>query len=219
MWRTLTGGVAGLLLAGAGACSGCSAPPAGRLGGDDTSGLPENAPIQSRPARSTVTSTGATAAPTTSSPVAPARTEAGPIVDVPYSLAPAAAALRLAAQLDWLEQHAADPALVARVAIPHEQLSDDTTAELRALRAAGRRRLAVGVQRRVAKVVPLAGGAYEVFVDVSSGEWRVVDRNRAVVERTALAGTHWAYFLAGWPPGRWVLADALQLHPEWVNEP
>jgi hypothetical protein len=136
----------------------------------------------------------------------------GALAPIDGSLAPGAAALRLASVLDWLATTTPDPAVVDRVTIPGEQLALDTKRDLAALRTARRHRVLVGLQRRVARVASYGAGTAEVFVDVIAGEARVVARDGAVVSRARLAGTQWVYFVAWYPQHTWVLADAFQLH-------
>jgi hypothetical protein len=215
MWRTLTGGMVGVLLAGA-----CAATPApGRLGEVGTAALPRARATQSRPVRSTardVTTPPASVA--RRAPGAASRAHTARVVTVAHSVAPAPAALRLAAALDAVAREPNDATLAARITIPGSPFALATRADVAALRRAHRRRVVAGVRRRVVKIVSIAGGSsYEVFVDVTAGEAREVDASGAVVSRHSLAPTHWTYFLAWWPPDRWVLANVAQLHPEWLE--
>lgn len=112
---------------------------------------------------------------------------------------------------------APDVTAIPTVAIPRSSFANTLATELVRLRRDGvRAEVRVPVIRmRVA--APAYPDDHRVFVDTGPGERIERRADGAVVARTPIAAARWLYVLAIWPDGRWVLADAFELHPEWLQ--
>jgi hypothetical protein len=112
---------------------------------------------------------------------------------------------------------APDVNAIPTVAIPGSPFAASLSGELRRLRHGGLHAEVRAPVTRLSVAPPAYPDDHRVFVDTGAGE-RVERRaDGTVAARTPLAPAHWLYVLACWPDGHWVLADAFEIHPEWVR--
>lgn len=110
-----------------------------------------------------------------------------------------------------------DPGQIAIVAIAKTPFGDDLASELRRLRRDGLR-AEVRVPVTSLRVAPPAfPDDHRVFVDTGAGERIERRTDGSIASRTPIAPARWLYTLGVWPDGRWVIADAFELHPEWAQ--